>query len=85
MGRLLSSWPAHGEKRGKGEGDVALYVMFAQNSFFRTATYTLCLFWGLGVGLWVWCLGGKGLVFGVCGVGVWCLGFGELGVGGEWG
>ena len=24
MGRLLSSWPAHGEKRGKGEGDGAL-------------------------------------------------------------
>merc|ERR1712095_178083 len=34
MGRLLSSWPAHGEKRGKGEGDGALFL-FAQNSLLR--------------------------------------------------
>ena len=35
MGRLLSSWPAHGEKRGKGEGDGALDFLFAQDSLFR--------------------------------------------------
>ena len=37
-GRLLSSWPAHGEKKGKGEGDGALYVLFAQASLFRIDT-----------------------------------------------
>ena len=39
MGRLLSSWPAHGEKRGKGEGDGALVVLCAQNSFLRVAPH----------------------------------------------
>merc|ERR1712197_54048 len=43
MGRLLSSWPAHGEKRGKGEGDGALVFLFAQNSFIRIAPHPKCL------------------------------------------
>ena len=38
MGRLLSSWPAHGGEKGKGKGDVALHVLFAQNLLFRSAT-----------------------------------------------
>ena len=39
MGRVLSSWPAHGEKKGaKVKGIGALHVLCAQDSVFRIAT-----------------------------------------------
>ena len=38
MGRLLSCWPAHGEKRGRGKGMGHWMFLFAQNSLFRIAT-----------------------------------------------
>ena len=58
MGRLLSSWPAHGEKMGKGEGDGALYVLFAQDSLFRIGTppmLIVCVLYSGGLlppGIW---------------------------------
>ena len=51
MGRLLSSWPAHGEKKGKGEGDGALYFLFAQDSLSGLGTVFFCGHRNLYLGL----------------------------------